>query len=128
MALGIKMKKINSRSKGARAERQWRDCLREAGYNARRGQQFSGSPDSPDVVCPDLPWAHFEVKHVEHLNIGGAMDQATSDCGGKMPIVVHRKNQRDWEVNITYEDFFVLLQHCDLGALNKFYCAFEEPA
>lgn len=115
------MKKINSRSKGARAERQWRDCLRDAGYNARRGQQFSGSPDSPDVVCPDLPWIHWEVKHVEHLNIGAAMDQATGDCGGKMPAVVHRKNQRDFEVNLCYEDFLRILQHSDLEALAAHY-------
>ena len=46
--------KINSRQKGARGERQWRDELRANGYVARRGQQFSGSADSPDVVCNDL--------------------------------------------------------------------------
>jgi hypothetical protein len=37
---------MNSREKGKRGERAWRDELRAAGYDARRGQQFSGSPDS----------------------------------------------------------------------------------
>lgn len=115
-------KRINSRAKGCRGERQWRDCLRDAGYkSARRGQQFSGGSDSPDVVCDDLPWIHWEVKFVEHLNVGAAMDQATGDCGSKMPVVVHRKSQRDWECNLQYEDFLRLLQHCDLEALGAFY-------
>ena len=71
---------MNSREKGKRGERQWRDELRAQGYAARRGQQFSGSPDSPDVVCDDLPWAHFEVKLVERLDLDGAMEQARRDA------------------------------------------------
>jgi len=47
---------MNSREKGKRGERQWRDELRANGYTARRGQQFAGSPDSPDVVCEELDW------------------------------------------------------------------------
>ena len=70
---------MNSREKGKRGERQWRDELRANGFRARRGQQFSGSADSPDVVCDDLPWAHFEVKAVERLSIYDAMDQAVHD-------------------------------------------------
>ena len=50
---------MNSRNKGKRGELEWRDVIRSHGYEARRGQQFSGSPDSPDVVT-DLPY-HFEV-------------------------------------------------------------------
>ena len=71
---------MNSREKGKRGERQWRDELRANGYMARRGQQFAGSPDSPDVVCPDLAGIHFEVKAVERLNIYDAMEQARRDC------------------------------------------------
>ena len=72
---------MNSREKGKRGERQWRDELRANGYGARRGQQFSGSADSPDVVCDALSWIHFEVKAVERLNIEEAMEQARRDCG-----------------------------------------------
>jgi len=32
---------MNSREKGKRGERQWRDELRANGYAARRGQQFT---------------------------------------------------------------------------------------
>ncbi len=71
---------MNSREKGKRGERQWRDELRPTGYAARRGQQFCGSAESPDVVCDALPWIHFEVKTVERLNIEEAMEQARRDA------------------------------------------------
>jgi hypothetical protein len=110
---------MNSRDKGKRGERQWRDELRKNGYHARRGQQFSGSPDSPDVICDGLPWAHFEVKFVEHLNFSAAMAQARRDAGGptasagnrgKVPFVVHRKNFWPWLVTMEAERFYRFLR------------------
>ena len=101
---------MNSRDKGQRGERQWRDELRAAGYAARRGQQFCGSPESPDVVCDDLRWAHFEVKHVERLNIVEAMEQARLASGGKVPIVAHRRNFTPWLVTMDAETFFQFLR------------------
>ena len=74
------MKRSNSGQKGVRGERQGRDELRANGYQARRGQQLSGSPDSPDVVCVDLAAVHFEVKAVERLNIHEALGQARRDA------------------------------------------------
>jgi Holliday junction resolvase len=57
------MPKINSRAKGARAER---ECAKELerlfGCSARRGQQFSGSSDSPDVVTI-VAWAISRAIH-----------------------------------------------------------------
>ncbi len=107
---------MNSREKGKRGERQWRDELRGNGYMARRGQQFCGSPDSPDVVCDSLPWIHFEVKAVERLNIEDAMDQARRDAGRvapgghqKTPVVAHRRNFRRWLVTMDAETFFQFL-------------------
>jgi Holliday junction resolvase len=111
---------MNSRQKGARGERQWRDVLRAAGYDARRGQQFCGSPESPDVVCESLPWAHFEVKLVERLNICEAMEQAIRDAKGvegrapsvegKVPFVAHRRNHWPWLVTMEAGTFFRLLR------------------
>src|SRR5437764_93050 len=101
---------MNSREKGKRGERQWRDELRAQGYAARRGQQFSGSPDSPDVVCEELRWIHFEVKAVERLNIEDAMDQARRDSAEKIPIVAHRRSFRPWLVTMTAEVFFKFLR------------------
>jgi len=122
---------MNSREKGKRGERQWRDELREHGYHARRGQQFSGSAESPDVVCDELGWAHFEVKAVERLNIEDAMEQARRDCqqistphpcplpdrggeggdsrGPKIPVVAHKRSHRPWLVTMDAETFFKFL-------------------
>lgn len=101
---------MNSREKGKRGERQWRDELRAQGYAARRGQQFAGSPESPDVVCDDLDWAHFEVKNVEHLNVYGGMEQAQRDCGSGVPFLCHRRRLWPFLVTMTSETFFKFLR------------------
>jgi Holliday junction resolvase len=101
---------MNSREKGKRGERQWRDELRANGYHARRGQQFAGSADSPDVLCDELAWMHFEVKAVERLNIYDAIDQARRDCGRKVPFVSHRRNHRPWLVTMEAETYFKFLR------------------
>lgn len=96
---------INSRAKGARGEREWRDCLNEAGFQARRGQQFAGGTDSPDVVCEALGHLHFEVKCVENLNLGKAMQQAINDAKTKIPVVAHKKNHGAWHVTMLAKDW-----------------------
>lgn len=100
---------MNSCQKGKRGERAWRDELIAHGYSARRGQQFSGSPESPDVVCPDLPGFHFEVKLVQRLNVNEAMSQAVGDADGKIPVVAHKRNRTGWLVTLRSQDFFKLL-------------------
>lgn len=89
---------MNSRAKGARGEREWRDFLRSLGLEARRGQQYSGSPDSPDVVCPGLPSVHWEVKRVEAGSPYTWMAQAQADAGLLIPAVAHKRNGREWLV------------------------------
>jgi len=95
---------VNSRAKGARGERQWRDELRAQGYEARRGQQFSGSPDSPDVVCKQLDWIHFEVKRVGRMALVEWMGQAQRDAGTRVPVVAHRLNRGPWLVTLRLFD------------------------
>lgn len=104
------MGKINSRQKGARAERMCRDLFRERGFEARRGQQFSGSPDSPDVVIPGLPQYHVEVKFVENLNVLKAMEQSIHDSRpDQIPLVFHKKSNTPWLVTISAEHFLDIL-------------------
>lgn len=112
---------MNSRAKGARGERQWRDQLREAGYTARRGQQFAGGTDSPDVVCEELGVFHFEVKCVQALNVDKTMrEQAEPDAGpNKLPIIAHRKDRSQWLVTMKADTFFRLLRNCDLDSLKS---------
>jgi Holliday junction resolvase len=82
---------LNSKQKGARGERFVASFLRDHGFDAHRGQQFSGSPDSPDVVSRDFPF-HIESKFVERLNLADACAQAEGDCGGKPWVVMHKRN------------------------------------
>lgn len=100
---------MNSRDKGKRGERQWAKFLTENGFEARRGVQFQGGTDSPDVVCEPLKWAHFEVKRTEKFNAYTAMSQASDDAGEKTPIVAHKRNHKDWLIVMRAEDFLKLL-------------------
>lgn len=95
---------MNSRSKGSRGERELAAILREYGYDCRRGQQFKGGVESPDVA--GLPGIHIEVKRVENLNVHKAYEQAVRDSEGKaIPAVFHRRNREPWLVTIGLDDF-----------------------
>ena len=81
-----------SRQKGKRGEREAAAELGAIlGVEARRGVQYQGGPDSPDVVLPGVP-IHVEAKRVEALNVYKAIEQASADAGGKIPLVWHRRN------------------------------------
>lgn len=103
-------KKINSRNKGASGERELAHELeRVLGCSARRGQQFSGGPDSPDVVT-NIPGIHIECKRTERFNLYAAMEQSTRDAGeNNIPVVCHRSNRKDWVVVVRLDDLPRLL-------------------
>lgn len=99
----------NSRRKGAVGEREIAKYLRDHGFTeARRGQQFKGGADSPDVV--GLTGFHIEVKRVERLDLNAAMEQSIRDCGeNETPIVVHRRNNDYWKVTMRLDDFMEVI-------------------
>jgi hypothetical protein len=101
---------MNSRNKGKVGEREFASLLREHGYDARRGQQFSGGADSPDVVSDALAWLHFEIKRVQNLNLADACAQAEGDAGGKPWVVAHRRNHAPWLITMRAEFFFELIR------------------
>jgi len=101
---------MNSRQKGKVGEREFASLLREHGFEARRGQQFAGSPDSPDVVSPALAWLHIEVKRVQNLNLADACAQAEGDAEGRPWIVAHRRNHVPWFITMRAETFFDFLR------------------
>lgn len=93
-----------SRRKGKVGERELaKELIRLFGCQARRGQQFSGSNESPDVVC-DIPGLHWEVKRTERLVLWDAMEQAVGDAGQAAPIVCHRPNGRPWLAIVRLDD------------------------
>lgn len=103
------MDKVNSRRKGAVGEREIAKYLRDHGFTeARRGQQFKGGADSPDVV--GLTGFHIEVKRAERLDLNAAMEQSIRDCGeNETPIVVHRRNNDYWKVTMRLDDFMEVI-------------------
>lgn len=101
-------KKINSRQKGAAGERELANYLKAHGYEAKRGQQHSGSTDSPDVV--GLPGFHIECKRVEAGNLYGWLKQAKRDCGLNIPLVIHRRNGHGWVVILELDEFLPLIR------------------
>ena len=102
----------NSRRKGAEGEREIANILKNHGYDARRGQQYSGANGDADVV--GLPGIHIEVKRVEALNIDKAMEQAITDAKpGEMPAVFHRKNGKEWKATVRLKDFIKLYKQAE---------------
>lgn len=100
----------NSRAKGKNGELAWAAFCRDQGFDARRGQQFKGTKDSPDIESKALAMFHPEVKRVERLNIQDAIDKAISEADGKIPYVAHRRNHCDWLVTMTADDWFNLVR------------------
>ena len=100
---------INSRAKGARAEREaakvWVETMAAAGIQttARRGQQFAGGTESPDVVTSQEN-IHLEVKRVEKGNPYQWVAQAVRDAGDKVPLVLHRRNGEEWLAIVRLRD------------------------
>jgi Holliday junction resolvase len=98
-----------SRDKGKRGELEVAALLRSRGFDeARRGQQYHGGPDSPDVV--GLPGIHIEVKRVETFHLWDALEQSTRDAehSGEMPIIFHRRNGKPWVVISMADDWLRL--------------------
>lgn len=93
-----------SRRKGKVGEREVAALLREHGHDARRGVQYQGGPDSPDVV--GLPGFHVEVKRVERFALYPALEQAQGESPeGSTPVVFHRRNGKPWVVVMLAEDW-----------------------
>lgn len=95
---------MNSRRKGAAGERELAAELRKHGYDVRRGQQYCGANGDADVV--GLPGLHIECKRVERLDLYGAMEQSKADAREvDIPVVMHRRNGRQWLVTLGLDDF-----------------------
>lgn len=105
---------INSKDKGARGEVELAHFLRQYGYWARRGQQYSGANGDADVV--GLPKLHIECKRVERLNLYDAMAQSIHDAReGEIPVVMHRRNNAKWLITLHLDDFMEIYKEWEAG-------------
>jgi len=74
------------------------------GVEARRGCQFAGGPDSPDIRT-SIQGIHWEVKRTERLSVFAAVSQAAADAGeDEVPVVLHRANGKEWIAVCRLED------------------------
>jgi len=97
-----------SQRKGADGERELASLLREHGFNIQRGGSLSFGA-MPDLT--GLPGIHIEVKRVERLNLGEAMEQAIRDAErfhDGAPTVFHRRNRQPWLVTMRLSDWLGL--------------------
>lgn len=110
---------VHSRNKGAGGERELaKEVARLFHCAARRGQQFCGGPDSPDIVT-SLSGIHLESKRSERFQLYQALEQAIRDAGDKIPVVCHRPNRRPWVAVVRLDD---------LPRLVKALIPFTEPS
>ena len=110
---------VNSRAKGARNERMWASICRDEGYSlTRRGCQFAGGPDSPDIQTGDaeLERIHFEVKSGKRIDVWGAIAQAERDKAlGKLAVCPLHRDRYDWIVAMPSRDWFRMLRGDHMG-------------
>lgn len=98
---------MNSRSKGARGEREAATLFREYGYDVHRTAQRTGVTGTADIE--GAPGIHVEVKRRESLNVYDAMAQAVRDHkGNTLPVVMWRKNDCEWLMTMRFEDWMEL--------------------
>ena len=88
----------------------------EYGYkDAKRGQQYCGLAGNADVVDA-LPGIHIECKRTERLSLYEAMSQAKRDAReDELPAVFHRKNNAEWVVIMTLDDWMNIYREFAAG-------------
>lgn len=97
-----------SRQKGKVGEREAAEFLRSHGIEARRGKQYRGDETAPDVVA-DTPFA-IEVKRREtSAGIFDWLAETVVNAGGKLPVVLHRRNGKPWVAILRAEDWCAIV-------------------
>lgn len=100
---------VNSRSKGASAEREIALLMRQCGYaNARRSAQYCGNTgDAPDILGVD--GLHIEVKRREQIQDEVFIQQAEKEAKkGLVPIVMYRRSREKWKVCLRLDVFMAI--------------------
>lgn len=107
---------MNSRQKGKRGELEFVHYLKDHNIPARRGQQFAGGGDSPDVIAGGIfSETHIEVKRREAGNPYDWLLQAMRDAKpGNVPVVAHKRNGRPW-IAILDMDYFLQIMERAYG-------------
>jgi hypothetical protein len=104
---------VNSRAKGKRAELAlaqilvpyWPEVCRNLDQFGAKKQDMLGTPG-----------VHWQVKHVESLNIWKALNQAITEADPKdVPIVAFRRNRSPWYAALELDELIPLLRLKEQG-------------
>lgn len=93
---------MNSLRKGKRFERELANFLKALGFKARRGRQFKGGPDSPDVIVEGERF-HIEAKAGYERFDPKWIEQAKKDAGALAPIVIWKQDRKKPVACLTVE-------------------------
>ncbi len=100
---------INSRNKGHAFELKIAKQLTDIGYQAVTSRSESRSLDNAGVDLVDNTPFYFQMKAVEALrDLNGILARMPTESAlgtTKMPVVVHKKNNKPPLVTMTWEDF-----------------------
>ena len=97
-----------SREKGKRGERAVCDLLIKAGFAARRGQQFKGTKDSPDVI--HSMWdIDIEAKWRQQWAVYDWLEKLNEEGSGR-PVVFAKRDRQPVVVLLYAEDFLQLMK------------------
>jgi hypothetical protein len=102
----------SQREKGKAGERWLAKQLRSSGYSAHRGVQHQGGPESPDVVCKDLP-IHWEMKwgYKQGLSVRKVLSQAYDEAPPySIPVGVWKPQREQAIAFMCLDDFLRLLE------------------
>lgn len=102
------MSPINSRAKGKRAELALAQILSPYWPDVCRNLDQFG-PHKQDLL--NCAGVHWQVKHVESLNIWKALEQAISEAAATdTPVVAFRRNRSPWYVALELDELIPLLR------------------
>ena len=105
--------KMNSKKKGNAGEVELLHLFHDRGFPVyRNDQRYRGGLENPDLclTAPSGRRYHCEVKRTERLQLYEAIEQAIHDANGKTtPVVLHRKNRREWVAILRLDDFLSIV-------------------
>jgi hypothetical protein len=108
---------VNSKRKGKVGELDLVHFFQQHNIEARRGQQFKGSDESPDVVT-ELKSFYVECKRGNQVpkKPYDFLDQASRDCSlDQLPVVFMRRDRCDWIVVLDASDFIGMMKDYEVS-------------
>lgn len=101
-----------SRNKGKRGERMAADIFRKRGFKAKRGVQYRGGLNSPDINVEETDaFINHEVKNMVRVDVYKALEQSHVDAGpDRVGVVVYKCSRKPWLVAMSLFDYINILQ------------------